>query len=238
MTETSILPVTSDEGQPPSYDSQPPDEDGAAGANRRKLLMAGGVVGAVVIAAAAFFLLHGGGSTTPTATVVPHGTPRASAPPTKTHTTGGKVTTLPKKAKAQVGRNPFVPLFVAPSAATGTAVGSTTTVTAPTPVSTSPTAPVTTPPVAPVTTAPPSGLGSPTFLQLLSTDGAKSATFKVGYSHHRFKKYVVMAPTGSTSSGTVFDTEFALLGIQDGQATVQIGDGTPFDLSKGVVRHV
>ena len=51
MTETSILPVSSDDPQPPSYDSQAPEEGGAAGANRRKLLIVGGVAGVAVVAA-------------------------------------------------------------------------------------------------------------------------------------------------------------------------------------------
>jgi hypothetical protein len=234
MTETSVLPISGETVPPSSYDGEPSD-DGGEGANRRKLLIVGAVAGVAVLAAAAFLLLHGGSSNAPVVTgAVPHGTVQAS-PPATTHTSG-KTTTLPKKAKAQAGRNPFAPLFLAPSDS-GTAVGGTTTVsTPPTPVSSTPTNPVTPPP--PVTTPPTSGLGSPTFIQLLSTNGAKSATFKVGYSRNRFKKYVVLAPKGSSTTGTVFDTEFSLLGVQDSQATLQIGDGTPFDLSKGVVRRL
>ncbi len=233
MTETSILPISSAEGQPPSYDSQPPEEDGAAGANRRKLLIAGGVAGAVVIAAAAFLLLHGGSSASPAATVIPHGTPRAAAPVTKAKSVShSKTTTLPKKAKANPGRNPFIPLYIAPVTG-GTAAGPTTTVSsAPSPTGTTP---VTTVPT-PAPTAPTSGLGNPTYIQLLSTKGSQQATFRVGYPHHKFKRFVVDAPAAHSDTGTVFDTEFALLSVKDGIATIQVGDGVPFQLTTGIAR--
>lgn len=232
MTETSILPVTSDEGQPPSYDSQPPEEGGAAGANRRKLLIAGGAAGAVVIAAAAFLLLHGG-SSSPAATVIPRGTPHAVAPVSKAKSVGhSKTITLPKKAKANPGRNPFVPLYTAPVTG-GTAAGPTTTVSsAPSPTGTTP---VSTNP-SPAPTAPTSGLGDPTYIQLLSTKGSRQATFRVGYPHHKFKRFVVDAPAAHSDTGTVFDTEFALLSVKDGIATVQVGDGVPFQLTTGISR--
>jgi hypothetical protein len=235
MTETSILPTSSEDAEAHSYESQPP-EDGVAGPNRRKLFIAGGAGGVVVLAAAAFLLLHHGSSATPTATVVPHGTPKASAPPATSHSGGKSTTKLPKKAKAPAGRNPFNALYVAPTA--GTTVGATTTVSnAPTPAPTT-TAPAGAPAPTPTPTQTQTTLGDPTSLQLLATHGDKSATFLVGYNHNRFKKFVVIAPKGSSSTGTVFDTEFELIGVQNGEATVQIGDGTPFDLTKGVTRKV
>jgi hypothetical protein len=241
MTETSILPVSSDNAQPPG-DHQDSEDGGAAGANRRKLLIAGGVAGVAVLAVAAFMLLHGGSSSaTPGAAVVPHGTvkPAVSAQPTSAGS--GKKTTLPKKSKVQAGRNPFIPLFAAP--VTGdTAVGGTTTVTS------VPSTGTTAPPVvgsspAPTPTSPPVGaLGAPKYIELLSTKGTRSATFRVGYAHHKFKQFAVSAPAAGASTGTVFATDFALIQVRSsgvphqGIATIQIGDDAPFDISGGVSR--
>jgi hypothetical protein len=241
MTETSILPITSGDSVPPSsYD--PGHDDGDSSGNRRKLLIVGGVVGAAIVLVAAFLLLHGGSSTSGAAATVPHGTFTGAASPAAsgsgTGTTTG-TTTLPKKGKAAVGRNPFTPLYVAPTAAAvtgGTAVGGTTTA-APTPAA-SGSAPATNPTPTPTQTSPSSGLGTPTYLQLISVDGTKSATFKVGYAHHKFKKYVVEAPSASSTTGTVFDTEFALIGIQGSVTTVQVGDATPITLAMGLVSPV
>ena len=101
MTETPILPVTSDDGT--AVIRLPATRGGWRGgceppqaADRQAAL-----AGAVVIAAAAFLLLHGGSSSALPATVIPRGTPHAVAPVTRQsrrHT--AKTTTLPKKAKA------------------------------------------------------------------------------------------------------------------------------------------
>jgi hypothetical protein len=236
MTENSIFPTGSDNTQPHG-EQDSPEEGGLAGANRAKLLIAGGVAGVVVVAAAAFMLLHGGSSPSNVATgAVPHGT--FKAPAAAVAHSGGKSTTLPKKSKVQAGRDPFAALYVAP-VTTGTAVGGTTTVgSTPTPAPTS-TAPVAGPTPTPTPTAPAVGpLGAPTYLQLLSTKGSRSATFRVGYAHHKFKQFAVEAPPSGASTGTVFATDFALIRVKDGVATVQIGDGPPFDLNQGVARQV
>lgn len=240
MTETSILPISSDNAQPPG-DHQDPEDGGAAGANRRKLFIAGGVAGAVVLLVAAFMLLHGGSSAPATSTaVVAHGTPKAVTPSTGTKLGGGTAIRLPKKSKVQAGRDPFAPLFTAPDT-TGTAVGTTTTVGS-TPTA-GPTAPVVgtspTPTPTPTQTTPTSGpLGSPVYVQLLSTKGTSSAKFRVGYHHHKFKQFDVQAPAAGSSSGTVFGNDFALLSVKRGVATVQIGDGPPFELAPGVARQI
>jgi hypothetical protein len=232
MTETSILPISSDNAEPP-LGSQPPEDGGADGANRRKLLIVGGVVGAVIVAAAAFLLLHGGSSSpAPAAAVVPHGhfsAPAAPAAHKSTHK--AKTTTLPKKAKADAGRNPFIPLYTAPVTG-GTAAGPTTTVSS-APTTGTGTTPVTNPTPAPTSN---NGLGNPTYIQLLSTKGTSEATFRVGYAHHKFKRYDVDAPSSSSNTGTVFGSVFALLSVKDGIATVQVGDGAPFQLTTGISR--
>jgi hypothetical protein len=235
MTETSILPISSSNAQPPNGDQDGSDEGSAAGPNRRKLFIVGGVAGAAVVIVAAFMLLHGGSSpSTATAGAVPHGT--FKAPPSAPAHSGTKTVTLPKKSKVQAGRNPFTALYVAPVTA-GTAVGGTTTVgSSPSP---GPTAPVAGPTPIPTPTSPPVGpLGAPTYVQLLSTKGTRSATFQVGYAHHKFKKFNVFAPSAGASTGTVFATEFALISIKGGVAMVQIGDGPPFPLNAGVARQV
>jgi hypothetical protein len=234
MTETSILPISSDNAEPP-VGSQPPEDGNAAGANRRKLLIVGGAAGAVVVAVAAFLLLHGGSSPAPAAAPVPHGTFKAAAAPATHKSTGkskAKTTTLPKKAKANPGRNPFIPLYTAP-VTTGTAAGPTTTVSS-APSTGTGTTPVTTNP----TPAPTSnnGLGNPTYIQLLTTKGTTQAKFQVGYPHHKFKRYNVDAPAPGSNSGTVFGSIFALLSVKNGIATVQVGDGAPFQLTTGISR--
>ena len=78
---------------------------------------------------------------------------------------------------------------------------------------------------------------TPTYIQLTRRlRAATQATFRVGYPHHKFKRFVVDAPTARSDNGTVFDTEFALLSVKDGNATVQVGDGAPFQLTTGISR--
>ena len=151
---------------------------------------------------------------------------------------------------ANAGRDPFKPLVAAPvtggsDAGNQTVSGNPTSGTP----STAPTSgtPVTNPssPTSPVVVSPPTSpsqggaptngtTGTPLSIQLLSTKGEKTAVFRVDYAHHRFRKFTVKAPSASSTTGTVFDKEFALIGIQDGSVTVQVGDATPFDMSRGM----
>lgn len=249
MSETSILPGAAPAPAmggtgvpvPPEFDSEPTDD-------RRRLMIIGGIVAVVVVVIAAFLLLHKGGSSSNSASgVVPHGTPKATAPATgsghsSSNSSGksGKVTTLPQRAKRLNVRDPFKPLVVAPVAGT-TQQGATTTVSAP-PVAPAPVvAPSSAPTTVPVVVNnPPANTpkGQPVWIRLVSVDGSKSATFDVGYPHHKFHRFKVLAPSPSATQGTVFDKVFALLGIQGGSVTLQIGDSTPFDLAKGVAHSV
>jgi hypothetical protein len=151
--------------------------------------------------------------------------------------------TLPKRAQRGLVRDPFKPLVTAPVASSQQ--GSTTTVSPPPAAPTTSlgsgttTQPTTAPVVIPsqpsqVTTP----AGQPIWIRLVSTDGDRSATFDVGYPHHKFHRFKVLAPSARSTQGTVFDKIFALLGIQNGEVTLQIGDATPFDLSKGVSHSV
>jgi hypothetical protein len=244
MTETPILPgggVATDDG----VDMVPPHDDvdsaEGSGDNRRRLLILGAVAGVIILAAAAYFLLFHKSSSTPTAAVVPHGVFH-SAPATTTHHVVKKTTTkthkaptsLPKTAKNPTVRDPFLALVTAPVVTTGSAASSTT-VTAPTTAPTTGTSPSPSP-----TTGTGTGTGkssnAPQWIQLMSIHG-RNATFKVGYPHHTFRKFTVEAPSASSDQGTVFAKIFALIAVQAGEATVQIGDGAPFILQEGLA-HV
>jgi hypothetical protein len=236
MSDTSILPGLGREAVDPDPNVPASDADSVGGDNRRKLLMAGAGAGVIIVGAAAFFLLHGGGSSTPdTLAPVPHGVVSHKAA-AATKTKPGS-TTLPKVDKHRIVRDPFAPIITAPVATTGSASSTTVSATSTSPAtSTTTTTPVTTT-TTPVTTTSNAPAGSPIWIELVKTNGDKTATFKVGYRHHQFRQFTVSAPAPSADKGTVFDKEFALIGVQNGQATLQVGDATPFDLAKGVA-HV
>jgi hypothetical protein len=198
------------------------DEDGGND-NRRKLILVGAALGVLVLAVVAFFLLKSGGSSSSSDSSfsVPHHAAKAAAAPK-----APAAVTLPKVVNAPAGRDPFKPLYVAP---------------APKPV-----APAAAPSVPTTTTTIPAGSSSgstapapaayaPVWIELVSVNGTKSATFTVGYSNGkalRTSTYSnVLAPTNSLR--TDFGNVFSLLSLQDGAATVQFGDGSPFDLTPG-----
>lgn len=246
MTETPILPggaTATDAGVGMLPNDTDVDSSDSAGDGRRRLVILGAIAGVIVLAAAAYLLMHKGSSSTPTAGAVPKGVVHA-APPAKTHKTvvvhksvhkgTHKGTAVPKVAKAPVARDPFAALVTAPVATNGSPESSTT-VTAPT---TAPTQPATTPTQpAPTNNGGGSSSGksaaTPLWIQLTRA-GTGTATFKVGYAHHKFRVFTVQAPKASSDQGTVFAKVFALISVQDGQATVQIGDAAPFILTTGV----
>jgi hypothetical protein len=240
MSETSILPgavPSTDDGidmVPPSTGGDEPE-----GGDRRRLLILGAVAGVIVLAAAAYLLLHKGSSSTPTAGSPVPSTVVVNSPPASTTQGKGpasKPTSLPKVAKHATVRDPFQALVAPPVQTTGAPKSTTTVSAAPTAPTTTGTAPVVTPPTATTpTTPPPSGTatGTPLWIQLTRTHG-QTATFKVGYAHHQFRIFNVQAPKPTATSGTVFGKVFALIGVQNGEATLQIGDATPFDLTEGV----
>jgi hypothetical protein len=242
MTETStISPGSTSTDDGAGMLPMQPDSDGTDGGNRRRLLILGAVAGVIVLAAVAYLLLHKGSSSSPSATVVPHGTV-ASAPATKPSaaTTTHKTTTtksLPKNAKHQLARDPFIPLITAPVSTSGGAVSSTTVPAGSSP-STAPSTGASSPSPNPSSSGKTSGktTGGPLWIQLTGTT-ASTATFKVGYSHHKFRRFTVQAPKASSDQGTVFAKIFALISVQNGEATVQIGDAAPFILTTGVA-HV
>lgn len=224
-TATSPLDLGSDEGH----------DD-----NRRKLALVGAVVAVLVVLIAAFFMLKGKGGGDNTAFPPPHVVPPAAGSTGQSGTAASapKPIKLPKTFSGVVGRDPFAPLYVAPVAKVPTTTPSG-------PASNPVIAPVVSVPTSTVATTPTSGgtagttAGAPAgyapiWVELVRVTGTKSANFVVGYSNGkkaRTVSYSVAAPTNSTR--TVFGQVFSLLSIQNGTATVQMGDGTPFDLSRG-----
>lgn len=222
--------------------------DESTGNDRRKLAIVGAVAAVVVVLIAAFFLMKGSGgsTTTPAAT--------SAAPPASTAgagTTGAakpaKAVKMPKSFAGVIGRDPFKPLYVAPASksdGSGSPAGSTTT---PDTTGGTTTVPVTTPTTGGTTTPTTGSTGSsgsltgvgtnyvPVWVELVRVDGTKSATFVVGYTNGKRSRTVtysdITAPTSTVR--TVFAKIFSLLSIQSGTATVQVGDGTPFDLKRG-----
>jgi hypothetical protein len=116
--------MTTDSAFPFGDGPAPVDPEDSSSADRRKLLMVVAGAAVLVLLAAVYFLfLKGGGSSVESglvpsahhATLVHH-----AAKPTTTHktSTAKPGTTVPKTFKDVVGRDPFVPLYVAPVAAT------------------------------------------------------------------------------------------------------------------------
>jgi hypothetical protein len=225
----------------------PPDVNDESGDGRRRLLLLGVIAAIVVVAVAAFLLLHKGSSNSgDTFTPPTHPQPAAAQATGGTATGSAKATshspkkgtTLPHKSHTALVRDPFHPLITAPVTTNGaTSTGSsqpvTNTTVSPAPVSTAPAVVVqpTSPTTGGVPTTGPATSGSPLWVQLVSVNGTKSAIFDVGYAHHKFRRFEVLSPSPTSTRGTVFDGEFALLGIQGDAVTVQVGDDTPFDLS-------
>jgi hypothetical protein len=243
MTETSILPgaePSSDAGidmVPPSPAAEEPDGDN----NRRRLLILGAIAGVIVLAAAAYLLLHKS-SSTPTAapvaaTVVVQPPGHHKSTGKGSNAKGSGKQQLPKEAK-NAPVDPFKPL-VTPVVQTNGGPASTTTVSAsPSTAPTTATSPVATPTPTPTSTSTTptgtgKGLGTPLWIQLTKTSG-QSATFKVGYAKHKFRRFIVDAPSKGSNAGTVFGKVFALLGVKNQEATLQIGDGAPFELGPGI----
>ncbi len=194
--------------------------------DRRRGVLLAALAVLVVAAVAGYFVLFSGGgssSTDATAPIAPHHAataPRATAP--------AKAKVVPPVYTAVTGRDPFKPLYVAPTAAPSASVspGPSTAPVAPVP-STQPSA-TTSASAAPVT---------PQWVELDSQNGTTSATMRVAYSNASTRVFQNV-PAPKLGSRTVFAQYFALLAIHDGYVTVQFGDGKPFDLKQGFAsRH-
>jgi hypothetical protein len=240
MTENTVSMGGTALAEPPAPVVPLGSDEPTSGGDRRKLLIVGGALGVVLLLVVAFFMMKGGSSTPVSsgAPVLPH--PAAAAPKGGQPAHAAKPLKLPKAYKGHVGRDPFKPLYVAPAPApsaapSGSASGSqdasganggdpggvgSTPVTQPTTSTTS--------------------IGHPVWVELVKVNGTQSATFVVGYSNGKrlttrtFSN--VLAPKGST--GTIFAEQFTLLSIQNGEATIQFGDGTPMDIAPGAANRV
>lgn len=251
MSETSILPGAEPPAAGGGGQVPPPadwDDEGGSGDDRRRLLIIGGIAVVLLVAVGGFLLLHKGGSsgpetfrppgavvppTTSTTTPAPGTSPTAQPSGTPAPGKSAGSTKLPKKTRTVFARDPFKPLFVAPVSG-GTDLGSANVgggsggFTFPSGGASGGAAPVQVP----------ASDGPPLWIELIKTNGASDALFEVGYAHGKNFKFDVSAPAASSVQGTVFDNEFALLGIQGGDVTVQVGDATPFDLRAGVSHPV
>jgi hypothetical protein len=247
MSETSIFPgvgTTAEAGigmVPPDGDV---DETGGAG--RRRMMIIGAIVGALLVVIVAYLLLHKGSSTPATAT--PAVSPLTSSAPANSGSGAGKThtkahTKVPRLAKQAAVRDPFTALITEPVVGAANPVSSSNVTAPPSPAASQSSAPTTTPSTAPVvvvttptsstSSAPSITPGAPQWIQLMSVHGS-TATFDVGYANHKFRRFAVAAPKPTATTGTAFDKEFELIGITDGTPTVQVGDGTPFDMKSGV----
>ena len=234
MSDASILPA-SDGGTP-----LPPDFDEGGGDDRRRLMIVGGIAAVVLVLIVGYLLFHGGGPSNDNLGPVTRGTPPAAltsptpaASPSASPTGGpGAGTKLPKRTHVVFARDPFKPLIVVPT--TGVGIGSVNVngsggsgggFTFPSGGAAG---------GAPAVSA---ADGPPLWIELIRTSGS-AAVFDVGYAHGKKFRFDVTAPAPTSVQGTVFDGEFALLGIQNGEVTVQVGDATPFDLHPGVSHPV
>jgi hypothetical protein len=243
MSDISILPTAADAGAPPAgpgpdFGDEPTDD-------RRRLLIIGGAIAAVLILLVAYLLLRGGGgSSDDTLSAVPRGTPNAASSPAAGRAGGGSDgdakagaasssgkagDALPKKSTRRLARDPFKPLVV--DVETGGATGSGTAVGGSS-------GPGSVPTGSSGGAAPDATVGPPLAVRLVDVLGHTVAVFDVTYAHHKVLRFQVEAPPPTSAKGTVFAQDFALLGIQNKQATIQIGDGTPFDMKKGTSHPV
>jgi hypothetical protein len=243
MTEHSSFGTTA-VAEPPAPLLPAGYDEGGEDGNRRKLAIVGAIVGVVVLLVAALFLLKGGSSSPSSSAPVPSGK-AAGAKATGTTGTGAahQPIKLPKSFTGNLGRDPFKVLYVAPvAAAAGKGTGTSSTGTTGTTGKPSPGTSGSTGSTGSTGSKGGSGSGSgpqasfaPVWIELVGVKGTKSATFVVGYSNGKRSTTKpfggVLAPTQSLR--TQFGGVFALLSIQDGTATVQFGDGTPFDLAPG-----
>jgi hypothetical protein len=237
MTEQMVPMGGTAVAEPPAPVLPMDAEESGDAASRKKLLVVAAALAVLVVAVAGYFLTKGGSASNDSFTPPKHGVPAAPAA-AHHHANAAKPLKLPKAYKGHVGRDPFKPLYTAPVAApskapttgttTGTSTGTSTGTGNPTGTTTG-----TTPTVRPF---------RPVWVELIRTNGTRSATFVVGYGNGKsfitktFQNVVV--PKAGSTSGTTFANRFALLSIQNGEATVQFGDGTPVDIAPGTANRL
>jgi hypothetical protein len=215
--------------------------DAPAGRNRKLLLF--GALALLVLLVAGYYFLSSGSAAAPSAggparlpvAVVPNAAP--SAAPT--------LEAIPASYNAAVGRDPFAPLYVVPVAAPSPSATPSSTSTSSSVLS--PAAPAPAAPVATGTSGATSGSTTtatsttpgltPSWIEFDSQVGERYANFTVAYTNGQLVDFQnVAAP--AANSATIFGGQFALLGLTNGVAEVQEGDGQPFAIQQGTAnRH-
>jgi hypothetical protein len=213
----------------PSIDGMPPAD--GEGRKRPPLPMVVGA-GAVVLALAAggWFLLggSGGSSDEPMAMPVHHLVQPGKAPKAAAAGATKKATVLPAVSKAQLGRDPFVALYIAPAmTTTGSASGSTVT-------------PTTTTSTGNSSTGNSSTTTSPTTTYTAPKTYALKLSRVYGSGSDRTAVFVIAGRTQVAKVGSTFGptSELKLLSVSQNAkgvwvATLQEGDSDPFDAITG-----
>jgi len=243
MTEHMVPMGGTAVAEPPAPAFPMDFDESTEGGSRRKLLIVGAALAVLVVAVAAYFLTKGGSNPTDSGFPVAHGKLPASSAKQHAGTAATKPIKLPNVFKGHVGRDPYKPLVTAPvvlpstapsTSTDGSTSSSTDTTTGTTGSTTGTTTGTgTTPTVRPF---------HPVWIELVRTSGTRSATFVVGYSNGKSlitKTFDnVDAPRPGSTVGTTFANRFALLSVQNGEATIQFGDGTPMDIAPGAANRL
>jgi hypothetical protein len=231
--------------------AQPVDE--AGGADNRRTVVAAGVLAVVAVAAGAFFFL-GGGDAEEVPAAAP-ATSATSAAPAAPEAAVPVAATLPTATNLSIGRNPFkvpglyippppeVPSSAAPApVATGTAPAPVGTGTAPAPVGTGTAPAPVVPAPAPVGTAPaPGGTVAPpapekhklVLLRVFGEGADRSAAFSIHGTEQIAKVGSIFGPTAE-----ILLIELTEAPAGTWTATLQVGDGDPFDVITGEPAYV
>lgn len=213
MSQQTFIPGGTQLAEPPAPVLPEGDSGQVGDDNRKKLMIVGAALAVLVLAIVGFFLLKGGGSSASDSGFVVRHHPKAAAPAAQ-----APVVKLPRHVSAPVGRDPFKALYVAPVAAPKS--GSTST-------SSTPTTSTTTTSGGSTTTNQAASY-HPVWVQMRAVSST-SATFDVGYSNGKTLKAIRFSGVKPLHT---FATDFELLSIHSGIATLKYGDGSPFQLDR------
>jgi hypothetical protein len=216
MTENSFL------------DAMPAADEPSGDSNRRALVLGGSVLAVAALGFGGYTLL-GGSSRTPTPTPA-LGLHSFGTTPVTTHAvakTPAKVQVVPVVSKQRIGKDPFLALYVVPAAAAPSTTSPTTTVPTSTSTNTTPTTTTTTPTV------------------VKPVNHTLKLTRVYGSGKDQTAVFAIDGRTQLAKVGSVFGptAELKLLNVgQDAKghwvATLQVGDGQPFDALMGQTLYV
>ncbi len=202
------------------------DNTDEVGTDKKRLIIAGGLAAALVLGAGGFLLMSGGGEEDAGLVVPAAKRPAVTKPATNKVTK--PVAKVPVISSANLGRDPFVALYIVPAVAVVPAVTSGTTPTS--------------------TTAGESGTGTSTgsgTSDPVTTTYALKLTRVYGSGKDLTGVFSVDGKTQLAKVGTVFGAtqELKLLSLQQNAkglwiAVLQVGDGDPFDAAAGSTYYV